>query len=119
MPAVKWKVMERPGVRARVRRNPGFVAFSSLLGQRIAAGRSVDAFRMLVSLGAPEQLAHKIVETWPGEWKLDKHGLADAGALRLATLIDDIGRYDWPELLKQAVTAAASARAHDEATALG
>ena len=107
---VNWSVMKNPGLRARVHRNPGFIAFSSLLGQRIQSGNSVDAFRMLTDLGAPPALAHKIVDGWPAQWSLAPIGLLDAGALRLATMIDDISLYDWPMLLNRAVRAAARAR---------
>jgi hypothetical protein len=110
---VNWSVMKNPGLRARVRCNPGFTAFSSLLSQRIETGRGTDAYLMLVALGAPPALAWKIMTEWPSEWDLGKYGLTQRGSLRLATFIDDISLYDWPTLLNQAVRAAARAREED------
>jgi len=85
---------------------PGFMAFSRIIGLRIANGQSLDAFRMLADIGAPPELAHRIVEGWP---LLDAQrrvpqllSLQEEAALRLSFFVPNLDSYDWVALLRRA-----------------
>lgn len=107
---------------ARIAASPGFRAFVSLLGQRIRAGRSIDAQRMLDAIGAPGKVGHEVIEGWPSstEPRGQVAALLRAGvpfpaieALWLGSYIDDLRNYDWTNLLKRAATKAAEAAAKE------
>lgn len=94
----------------RIRSSPGFLAFSRILGERIEGGRTVEALRMLTDLGADPALAHQIIEGWVRE---DTRRLGHLGvskhleaAIRFAHFIDNVARYNWPELLSRSARAA-------------
>ena len=94
--------------RAKISAQPGFVAFARIMGLRIVNGQSRSAFRMLSKIGAPAELAHRIIENWPVETadaRLDSFGveLSEEATIRLAFFIDDLSRYDWAGVLSSAL----------------
>lgn len=94
---------------------PGFLAFSRILGLRIASGRTLDAFRMLENIGAAGAIANKIVEGWPvrDEQRRAPQLLTidQEAAVRLSFFVPRLERYPWPALLARAVGAAEAAKA--------
>lgn len=100
----------------QIQEQPGFVAFSRVLGFRIESGRELDAFLMLASMGAEGELAHKILDGWPRDSKPDPRlailGLdtSTAAVLRLSFFIDNLDAYDWSALLTTAVNSAEDAK---------
>lgn len=113
---------------ARIDASPGFRAFASILGQRIRAGRSIDAHRMLDAIGAPGAVGNEIIDGWPSA--TDPRGKAGsllrAGiplpaveALWLASFIDDLRNYDWPAMLVRAAKAAKEKKDRDAETDAG
>lgn len=98
-----------------VRSRPDFLAFARILGLRIAAGRSLDAYRMLVDIGSPPGTAHGIVEGWPVEQTQRRTPagiltLPEEAACRLCLFIHDFEDHDWAALLTRSVKAADRAR---------
>lgn len=94
---------------ARVRLRPAFRLLSDVVGERARKGRSVEALRMLVSIGASPGVAHQIVEGWPATAAGSRvPGLTvdEEAACRLASFVADLDAHDWPELLTRAITAA-------------
>lgn len=94
---------------------PGFLAFSRILGTRIANGKTLDAFRMLEDIGAAGSIANKIVEGWPVREEQRRAPqlltLDQEAAVRLSFFVPGLERYPWPALLVRAVGAAEAARA--------
>lgn len=102
----------------RVRRHPGFVAFCRLVGMRIRDGRSLDAFRMLEEIGAPGDIAHKIVEGWPVREEqrrtpAERMTLEEEAAVRLSLFIPEVETADWPMLTTRAVRVAHEQRTRE------
>lgn len=92
----------------RVRSNPGFRAFASVLGLRIGCGKSLDALYMLRSIGCEDSIAHAIIDKWPTRRNrfLEMAGLSlqEEAACRFACFVgDELERRDWPSLLRQAL----------------
>lgn len=109
-------------LRARFRsavRNQGFRAFVSLVGNRHQAGASLDAFRMLVEVGAPPATAHAVLEGWPPSSAAPHELPSDLGQVDprdrpvvwLAHhLTESPDAHDWPKLIARAVRVASAAR---------
>lgn len=105
-----------------VRSNPGFLAFARILGLRIADGRTLDAFRMLCDVGAPPEIAHKIVEGWTTPDTAKLHAIVPASveaAVRLSFFIPAYETAPWPELLARAVRVAEAARQEEGSSSGG
>lgn len=88
--------------------NAGFLAFARILGIRITSGKTESAFHMLTGLGCVPKLAHDIIEGWGTERLSDLLRPEEEDAVRFSKFIDDLGAYDWPELLAQSVILAAA-----------
>lgn len=102
-----------------VRRRPGYVAFCRLLGLKIREGQALDAFRMLQEIGAPGELAHKIVDGWPLEegqrrTPAEIMTLEEEAAVRFAFFVPQFEQHDWPALLRRAVRFAHACREAEE-----
>ncbi len=99
---------------------PGFLAFARIVGLRIQNGCTLDAYRMLLEVGAPPELAHKIVEGWPTPKTAELAELmplpAEA-AVRLSFFIPEYATAPWPELLSRSICAA-DAQRKEERSAL-
>lgn len=101
---------------------PGFLAFSRIVGLRIADGRALDAFRMLVEIGAPPELAHKIVDGWPTPETAELVAIMPASteaAVRLSFFIPEYATAPWPELLSRAARVAAAQREEEGSSSAG
>lgn len=84
-----------------------FLAFARILGLRIMRGKAESALKMLRSIGATGAIAYQIIEGWAAAE--DNHAASplltppELGAVYFSRFIDDLTRYDWIELLEQAV----------------
>lgn len=99
---------------ARVRMSPAFRRFSDVVGARILRGRSIEALRMLVAVGASPKKANEIVEGWPtseADARIPGMAIAEEAACRLAHFVDRLEAHGWEELLKRAERAVGTALA--------
>lgn len=95
-------------VASKAMRSPSFLAFSSVLHVRLAAGRSHWVQVALQDIGSPPSVAYGIIEGWPVQpsdrrLRLLDLSMSQEGACWLARFIDDIDRYDWNEVLADSV----------------
>lgn len=125
---VRQPIPPLPEKLAIVRTSPGFMAFADVVGLAILDGHAADAFRMLVHIGAPDRLAHEIVEGWPlvvEQQKLRTAGVSvrEEAACRLACYLRPPTDGDWralvtssrwPRLMMEAAAAAVVAREENQ-----
>lgn len=101
-----------------IRSLPSYVAFCSVITTHVAENRRLIAYRMVVAVGAPEALAHRIVERWPTAerrkmrhefthlWLTRDLTLTEEAALRLSFFVGSWATLDWTALIGRAVMAA-------------
>lgn len=86
-----------------IQKNPSLLALAALVGHRNETGRSEEAYRMLIEIGAPPATAHAILEGWiTGEnARLGpvKVSVELEAAVWLASFIPGAARIDFTEAL--------------------
>lgn len=84
-----------------VEKNAPFLLMVDALHERIAGGRSLDAFRMLLEIGAPARVAHEIVDRWPMECEPPFRSLRIMAACRVGLFVLRVEEHDWTALLSR------------------